>query len=52
MRTLGDVAVELAAERIRQLVAAVPMQLPQPGREVAVTVSIGIAEAHMGGFSA
>lgn len=44
MQDTGIEAVERAAERIRQLVAAVPMQVPQTGRAVPVTVSIGIAE--------
>ena len=48
MQDTGIEAVELAAERVRQLVAAVPMQLPKPGREAPVTVSIGIAEAGRG----
>lgn len=47
MQDTGIEAVELAAERIRQLVAAVPMHLPS-GRDVPVTVSIGVAEIRPG----
>ena len=48
MHDTGLEAVELAAERIRQLVASVPMELSQSGRSVPVTVSIGVAELAAG----
>ena len=47
MQDMGLEAAELAADRIRQLVAAVPMALPHQSRSVPVTVSIGLAEAEL-----